>query len=117
MMKIKSFIIASSLCFLLLGCGRGCNKSVTLEHCPSLEDNAPPAPSFVLEKITDYDGWKLYERQELTQDSVFYLAVDVERKDTLEQWRAARITKEEVERQALSIQYWIRELWSALHRL
>jgi hypothetical protein len=117
MMKIKLIIASSILAMLLtLGCGRSFGGTPEPEHCASLV-GTPPAPSFVLEKVTDYDGWLLYERQELTPDSVFYLAIDVERGDTLDQWREARITEEEVMQQEHSVKGRIRMAWHDLYLL
>lgn len=100
-----------------MGCGRGDRVDTPVHNRPRTSSIASPAPSFVLEKITDYDGWLLYERQELTADSVFYLAVDVRSQDTLEQWREARISAEELETQSYDTFGRVRMVWHDLYLL
>lgn len=133
-MRVKLFL-ASILLFMLLitfqGCGRG---SDTQKHCTSLGiDNAPPASSFVLEKVTRDSGLIIYKRQETTADSVFYLEVVTywvnenlfslekrKRIDTLQQWRAAHVTEEENKAQEESIRWRIqriREVFGDLYSL
>jgi len=101
-----------------LGCGRGSLDDTPGQYASHQSPlSASPAPSFVLEKITDYDGWLLYERQELTADSVFYLAIDVKSGGTFKQWREARVSAEELEMQDYEVLGRIRMTWHDLYLL